>query len=156
MVMIEGTNLSEGRGTTRPFEMMGAAFIEPYSLVEQLNKERLPGVVFRPLYFQPTFHKFAGEICGGIQIHVIDRTVYKPVITGVAITSTIRRLNPEQFAWKPPPYEYEFEKMPIDCLAGSSVLRQQIESGISPREIARSWQDDVDRFDAIRRKFLLY
>ena len=156
MVMIEGTNLSEGRGTTRPFEMMGAAFIEPYSLVEQLNKERLPGVVFRPLYFQPTFHKFAGEICGGIQIHVIDRTVYKPVITGVAITSAIRRLNPEQFAWKPPPYEYVTDKLPFDVINGGSRLREQIESGASLSEIEDSWQEGLNEFAVLRKRYLIY
>jgi len=156
MVMIEGTNLSEGRGTTRPFEMMGAAFIEPYSLVEQLNKEQLPGVVFRPLYFQPTFHKFAGEICGGIQIHVIDRTVYKPVITGVAITSAIRRLNPEQFAWKLPPYEYVTDKLPFDVINGGSRLREQIESGASLSEIEDSWQEGLNEFAVLRKRYLIY
>ncbi len=86
-VMFEGTNVSEGRGTTRPFEIIGAPYIEPDELIEELTKDNLPGVVFRPLHFQPTFHKFAGELCGGIQIHITDRNVFKPVITGVAIIS---------------------------------------------------------------------
>ena len=113
-VMLEGTNLSEGRGTTRPFEIIGASFIEPDELIGELVKENPPGVVFRPLHFQPTFHKFAGELCGGIQLHVIDRNAFKPVITGVTIISAIRRLYPDGFAWKQPPYEYVYDKLPFD------------------------------------------
>ncbi|HXI90861.1 MAG TPA: DUF1343 domain-containing protein, partial [Blastocatellia bacterium] len=99
-VMFEGTNISEGRGTTRPFEIIGAAYIEPDELIEELRKETLPGVIFRPLHFQPTFHKFAGGLCGGIQIHVIDRNAFKPVITGAAIIRAIRRLYADGFEWK--------------------------------------------------------
>ena len=155
-VLFEGTNVSEGRGTTRPFELIGAPWVIAERFAEAMNRRELPGVFFRPALFEPTFHKHAKQGCAGCQIHMRDRWTFRPVEAGVALIDAFRSASPEQFAWKPPPYEYEFEKMPIDCLAGSSVLRQQIESGISPREIARSWQDDVDRFDAIRRKFLLY
>ena len=155
-VLFEGTNVSEGRGTTRPFELIGAPWVIAERFAEAMNRRELPGVFFRPALFEPTFHKHAKQGCAGCQIHMRDRWTFRPVEAGVALIDAFRSASPEQFAWKPPPYEYEFEKMPIDCLAGSSVLRQQIESGVSPREIARSWQDDVDRFDAIRRKFLLY
>jgi uncharacterized protein YbbC (DUF1343 family) len=155
-VLFEGTNVSEGRGTTRPFELIGAPWVIAERFADAMNRRELPGVFFRPALFEPTFHKHAKQGCAGCQIHMRDRWTFRPVEAGVALIDAFRSASPEQFAWKPPPYEYEFEKMPIDCLAGSSVLRQQIESGISPREIARSWQDDVDRFDAIRRKFLLY
>jgi uncharacterized protein YbbC (DUF1343 family) len=155
-VLFEGTNVSEGRGTTRPFELIGAPWVIAERFAEAMNRRELPGVFFRPALFEPTFHKHAKQGCAGCQIHMRDRWTFRPVEAGVALIDAFRSASPEQFAWKPPPYEYEFEKMPIDCLAGSSVLRQQIESGMSPREIARSWQDDVDRFDAIRRKFLLY
>jgi uncharacterized protein YbbC (DUF1343 family) len=155
-VLFEGTNVSEGRGTTRPFELIGAPWVIAERFAEAMNRRELPGVFFRPALFEPTFHKHAKQGCAGCQIHMRDRWTFRPVEAGVALIDAFRSASPEQFAWKPPPYEYEFEKMPIDCLAGSSVLRQQIESGISPREIARSWQDDLDRFDAIRRKFLLY
>ena len=134
-VMFEGTNISEGRGTTRPFEIIGAAYIEPDELIEELRKENLPGVIFRPLHFQPTFHKFAGELCGGIQIHVVDRNAFKPVITGAAIISAIRPLYPDGFDWKQPPYEYVYDKLPFDVINGSSRLRAQIGSGAPVSEI---------------------
>src|SRR6266404_319255 len=140
-VMFEGTNISEGRGTTRPFEIIGAAYIEPDELVEELRKDNLPAVIFRPLHFQPTFHKFAGELCGGIQIHVVDRNAFKPVITGAATTSAIRRLYPDGFEWKQPPYEYVYDKLPFDVINGSSRLREQIEAGRPVAEIEESWRD---------------
>jgi len=118
MCLVEGTNISEGRGTTRPFEIFGAPFIEPEPLCRELNGMNLPGVFFRENYFQPTFNKFAGQICGGAQIHVLDRNVYRSFQTGVEIVRCIRRLYPEKFAWKQPPYEYEHEKLPIQILLG--------------------------------------
>lgn len=155
-VMIEGTNLSEGRGTTRPFEMIGAPFIDPYALVAELGKDNLPGAVFRPLHFQPTFHKFSGEICGGIQIHVTDRDRFKSVATGVAIINAIRRLYPASFAWKQPPYEYVYDQLPFDAITGTSGLRERIEAGISTREIEQSWEEGVRDFVARREAYLLY
>ena len=118
MCLFEGTNLSEGRGTTRPFEIFGAPFVDAESVSRELNSLRLPGVFFRESYFQPTFNKFAGELCGGAQIHVTDRNVYRSFQTGVEIIRCVRRLYPEKFAWKQPPYEYEHEKLPIQILLG--------------------------------------
>jgi uncharacterized protein YbbC (DUF1343 family) len=118
MCLLEGTNISEGRGTTRPFEIFGAPFIDAESLCRELNSLNLPGVFFRENYFQPTFQKFAGKLCGGAQIHVLDRNVYRSFQTGVEIVRTIRKLCPESFAWKKPPYEYEREKLPIQILLG--------------------------------------
>lgn len=155
-VMIEGTNVSEGRGTTRPFEIIGAEFIGPYELVDELKKDTLPGVVFRPLHFEPTFHKFAGELCGGVHIHVIDRSLFKPVVTGVAIISAIRRLYPDRFEWKQPPYEYVYDKLPFDVINGSSRLREQIEKGTPPVEIEASWKEDLNEFANRRARSLLY
>lgn len=155
-VMLEGTNVSEGRGTTRPFEIIGAPFIEPDGLIEELRKHNLPGVVFRPLHFQPTFHKFAGELCGGIQIHVIDRNAFKPVIAGVAIISAIRRLYPDGFEWKQPPYEYVYDRLPFDVINGSSRLREQIEAGTSLAEIEGSWRKGLNEFGERRTPYLLY
>jgi uncharacterized protein YbbC (DUF1343 family) len=156
MVMIEGTGISEGRGTTQPFEMVGAPFIEPHGLVEELRKQRLPGVVFRPLHFQPTFHKFSGELVGGVQAHVTDRHAFKPVITGVALISAIRRLYSNDFAWKQPPYEYVFDRLPFDVIMGTSRLREQIESGASVAEIEESWHDRLEDFNRLRASYLLY
>jgi uncharacterized protein YbbC (DUF1343 family) len=155
-VMFEGTNLSEGRGTTRPFEIIGAPFIDPYELAASLNNEQLPGVVFRPLHFRPTFHKFAGELCGGIQLHIVDRDSFKPVITGIAIISAIRRLWPDSFEWKQPPYEYVYDKLPFDVINGSARLREQLESGLSAAAIEASWRDGLDDFAERRAGYLLY
>jgi uncharacterized protein YbbC (DUF1343 family) len=118
MCLLEGTNISEGRGTTRPFEIFGAPFVDAERLCRELNGVNLPGVVFRKNYFQPTFQKFAGQLCGGAQIHVLDRNVYRAFQTGVEIIRCVRKLYPGQFAWKQPPYEYEYEKLPIQILLG--------------------------------------
>lgn len=155
-VMIEGTNISEARGTTRPFEIIGAPFIDPHALVSELGKDKLPGAVFRPMHFQPTFHKFGGEICGGIQIHVTGRDQFKPVATGVAVINAIRRLNPASFSWKQPPYEYVFDHLPFDAITGTSGLRGQIEAGLSVREIEQSWEEGIKEFAARRKPYLLY
>ena len=121
MCLLEGTNISEGRGTTRPFEIFGAPFIDAQKLCSELNALRVPGVFFRENYFQPTFHKFAGELCGGAQIHVTDRNAFHPFQTGLEIIRLMRNLYPDQFAWKQPPYEYETEKLPIEILLGGPV-----------------------------------
>lgn len=155
-VMVEGTRVSEGRGTTRPFEIIGAPYIEPYALVEELKKDNLPGVVFRPAHFQPTFHKFTGQICGGIQIHVTDRDTFKPVITGVAIISAIHRLYSKDFEWQKPPYEYVHDKLPFDVINGSSSVREQIERGMTATEIENGWLEGINKFARMRSKYLLY
>jgi uncharacterized protein YbbC (DUF1343 family) len=121
MCLLEGTNISEGRGTTRPFEIFGAPFIEAETLCRELNSLRLPGVFFRQNYFQPMFHKFAGQLCCGAQIHVTSRNEFRPFQTGIEITRVIRKLYPDQFSWKQPPYEYETEKLPIEILLGGPV-----------------------------------
>ncbi len=155
-VLLEGTNVSEGRGTTRPFEIVGAPWVEAEAFAEAMNRLALPGVWFRPAVFEPTFHKHARASCGGCQIHVLDRGSFRPVETGVALTIAFREAGGDRFAWRPPPYEYEHEKLPFDILAGSSELREQIERGVPAREIARSWEPAVERFLPIRERFLLY
>jgi uncharacterized protein YbbC (DUF1343 family) len=121
MCLLEGTNLSEGRGTTRPFEIFGAPFIEAEALVCALDQLQLPGVKFRENWFQPSFHKFAGEICAGAQLHVTDRNSFMPYRTGIDIVRTSRRLYPDFFMWKKPPYEYEYERLPIEVPLGGPV-----------------------------------
>jgi len=121
LCLLEGTNISEGRGTTRPFEIFGAPFIDAERLCNELNKLKLPGAFFRENYFQPTFHKFDGELCGGAQIHVTDRDEFRPFLTGVEIINHIRKMYPEQFQWKQPPYEYEWKRLPIEILIGGPV-----------------------------------
>jgi uncharacterized protein YbbC (DUF1343 family) len=154
--LIEGTNLSEGRGTTRPFEIMGAPWIDGDRLAAELEKEELPGVRFRPLSFEPTFQKFAGNLCGGIQQHVVDRTIYRPLRTGYAILLAARRLWPDEFGWRPPPYEYEHERPAIDILAGNSTIREMIERDAPLEEIEGSWLVDLGRFKQVRERYLLY
>ena len=155
-VLFEGTTVSEGRGTTRPFELIGAPYIQPRVLIEELGKDNLPGVVFRPVHFEPTFHKFAGQLCGGVQIHVTDRDAFKPVITGVAMTSAICRLYPGDFAWKRPPYEYVYDKLPFDVISGSSRLREQIEAGTPVADVEESWRGGLNDFAEQRAAYLLY
>jgi uncharacterized protein YbbC (DUF1343 family) len=121
MCLLEGTNISEGRGTTRPFEIFGAPFIDPEKLSSELNALNLPGVFFRENYFQPTFHKFAGELCGGAQIHVTDRDEFRPFLTGVEIIKRIRKIYEKEFQWRQPPYEYEWKRLPIEILIGGPI-----------------------------------
>jgi len=135
-VLLEGTNLSEGRGTTTPFELCGAPFVDPWRLRAELDGLDLPGVVFRPIRFEPTFHKWKGESCGGLFLHVTDARAFRPVLTTVALLAAVRRLWPREFAWKPPPYEYEREKPPIDCIAGGDALRTAIDGGAAPGDPA--------------------
>jgi uncharacterized protein YbbC (DUF1343 family) len=155
-VLFEGTQLSEGRGTTRPFEIMGAPWIEPDRLAAVLNGYELPGAWFRPVRFEPTFHKHAGQTCGGCQLHVTDRRAFRPVLAGVAWMRECWAASPEAFAWRQPPYEYEHERMPIDILSGSSALRRQIETGDDPRRMAASWEPGVADFSTVREDCLLY
>jgi uncharacterized protein YbbC (DUF1343 family) len=155
-VLFEGTMLSEGRGTTRPFEIVGAPWIDAERFASRMNALGLDGVRFRPVVFEPTFQKHAGHPCGGCQIHVTDRAAFIPVLTGASLISEFRRADPGRFAWRMPPYEYELVRMPIDILAGSTLLREQVEAGTAGREIAASWEPAVARFVDIRRRYLMY
>jgi len=155
-VLFEGTNVSEGRGTTRPFELVGAPWIVAERFADAMNRRELPGVFFRPVLFEPTFHKHAKQGCGGCQIHVRDRWTFRPVESAVALLETFRNESGGAFTWKEPPYEYEYERNPFDVLAGSPMLREQIESGVAASEIARSWEPAVNEFAKLREPFLLY
>lgn len=154
--LIEGTNLSEGRGTTRPFELVGAPWLDPWKLGEAMDKEKLPGVRFRPTFFTPTFQKHAGRLCGGLQVHVTDRRVFQPYLTYLLLIHHARRLDPARFAWRDPPYEYEYVKRPIDILCGTDRIRLGIEEGLSPRKLSAEWKGDVARFRTRRKPYLLY
>ena len=155
-VLFEGTTLSEGRGTTKPFELVGAPGIHAERFARDMNALGLPGVFFRPAVFEPTFQKHAKQACGGCQIHVTDRDAFRPVLTGVALLGMFRRFDPGRALWRQPPYEYEREKLPIDILAGSDRLRQQIEGNVHEKEIAASWSKDEEAFRKLRQPFLLY
>ena len=155
-VHLEGTELSEGRGTTLPFFLNGAPFIDAYAWAAVLRKFDLPGVAFREAYFQPTFCEFAGETCGGVQIHITDRETFKPVITGIAMVKTAYEMYPGHFEWRQNAYEYEFDKNPFDVVCGTDKIRKAIESGAPLKDIEASWAADLKAFDEARKPYLLY
>ena len=155
-VLFEGTMLSEGRGTTRPFELIGAPWLDGERLAERMNGARLAGVYFRPATFEPTFQKHAKATCGGCQIHVTSRQGFEPVKVGVSLMRECYGLAPDRFKWREPPYEYEHDKMPIDILAGSPTLRQQIERQVPLKDIVDSWRPGETDFADARRPYLLY
>ena len=155
-VLLEGTMLSEGRGTTRPFELIGAPWLDGELVAARMNRLGLEGVHFRPVSFEPTFQKHAKEPCGGCQIHVASREDFAPVAAGVALIRECYGSAPDRFTWRDPPYEYEHDKMPIDILAGSAMLRGQIEQQVPLADIVASWRPGVAEFAGLRRPYLLY
>ena len=155
-VHLEGTQLSEGRGTTRPFELIGAPYIVAEDYARQLSGFGLGGVHFRPCGFQPTFQKHAGNNCGGVQIHVLKRQEFEPVIVGVAAVKAAYDLYTEHFRWKEPPYEYVHDKNPFDVISGTARLRASIENRESVESIAAGWQEELAEFKQVRSRYLLY
>jgi uncharacterized protein YbbC (DUF1343 family) len=155
-VHLEGTQMSEGRGTTRPFELVGAPYVDAEDYGGRLNALGLPGVYFRPTVFQPTFQKHAGLSCGGVQIHVLDREAFEPVQAGLAVVKVAYDLYTREFKWKQPPYEYVFDKNPFDVISGTGALREAIESGRSLEEMEKSWRAGLETFRAQREKYLIY
>jgi uncharacterized protein YbbC (DUF1343 family) len=155
-VLFEGTELSEGRGTTRPFELIGAPWIDGERYAEAMNARAIPGAYFRPVFFEPTFHKHAQKGCGGCQIHVTDRAVFPAMRVAVEMLDEFKREAPREKLWRDPPYEYEHVKPPIDILYGSNRLRQGIDAGESPASIMADWDRDEAAFRTLREKYLLY
>jgi len=155
-VHFEGTQISEGRGTTRPFELIGAPYIDPTEYAQALNKLKFPGVFFRSCIFRPTFQKHGGVSCGGVQTHVLDREAFEPVVTGIAMVKTAYDLYGSEFRWKEPPYEYVYDRNPFDVIAGTSSIREGIERGDSLDEIRSSWPERFDEFTRARKQYLLY
>lgn len=155
-VHLEGTELSEGRGTTKPFELNGAPFIDPQKWVEALDAYEFPGVAFREAYFRPTFCEFAGETCGGLQMHVFNRDIFRPVVVGVAMVKTVHDMYPEQFQWRQNAYEYVFDQNPMDVVCGTDKIRKAIEVGTPLKEIEDSWAEGLIKFAKDREPYLLY
>ncbi|MBA3321358.1 MAG: DUF1343 domain-containing protein [Pyrinomonadaceae bacterium] len=155
-VHLEGTQLSEGRGTTRPFELVGAPYIEAQNYSMILNSLELPGVYFRACNFLPTFQKHAGDVCGGVQIHVLERDAFEPVLTGVGVIKAAYDFYREEFAWKSPPYEYVYDKNPFDVISGCQTLRTAIETGETLETIKNSWRPALQVFNPARAEVLLY
>jgi uncharacterized protein YbbC (DUF1343 family) len=155
-VHFEGTQISEGRGTTRPFELIGAPYIDPTEYAQALNNLKFPGVFFRSCIFRPTFQKHGGVSCGGAQTHVLDREAFEPVVTGIAMVKTAYDLYGSEFRWKEPPYEYVYDRNPFDVIAGTSSIREGIERGDSLDEIRSGWAERFDEFTRAREQYLLY
>jgi uncharacterized protein YbbC (DUF1343 family) len=155
-VIWEGSNCSEGRGTTLPFELVGAPFWEHEPILERLAAIDLPGCWFRPLVFQPTSGKWAEQPCVGFQLHVTDPVSFLPYRTSLALLQAVMHCWPQEFAYKKPPYEYEFERLPMDLILGDSRLRKALEEGESILNLEKRWKPGLDRFLQQRKKYLLY
>ena len=155
-VHFEGTQVSEGRGTTRPFELIGAPYIDPDAYADRLNALKLDGVFFRSCVFQPTFQKHGGVSCGGVQIHVLDRNSFEPWLAGIAMTKLIHDMYPDEFRWKQPPYEYVYDKNPFDVISGTAKIREAFEQGTAPDVIAEATKQPLEEFKKLREQFLLY
>ncbi len=155
-VIWEGTNISEGRGTTLPFELIGAPFWEHEPIVKVLEQADLPGCCLRPLLFESTFGKWAGQTCVGFQLHVTNPRTFLPYRTSLALFQAVFQLYPGDFLYKEPPYEYEYERLPMDLILGDQKVRRALEAGQPMREIEAGWQEGLDEFRSVRARYLLY
>jgi uncharacterized protein YbbC (DUF1343 family) len=155
-VILEGTNLSEGRGTTTPFELWGAPYLKPEALLEFLADKELAGLVLRAARFTPSFDKWQGESCAGFQIHLSDPETYRPYKTSLTLLQAVVTVHGEEFQWISPPYEYEFNHLPIEIILGSTDLHTQLEAGVTIEELERSWEPQLKEFRQLRGPYLLY
>ncbi len=155
-VIWEGTNISEGRGTTLPFELFGSPFLDHTEVMSFLEKTELPGCYLRPLLFQPTSGKWADMVCTGFQLHVTDPHAYLPYRTSLALLQALLHLYPQHFKYKDPPYEYEYSKLPMDLILGSREVREQLEQGMAVESMEERWHQELQEFDQLRREYFLY
>ncbi len=155
-VVWEGTQVSEGRGTTLPFEYFGAPYILPEKILAYLDVQTLPGVILREVAFEPTSNKWQGSLCRGFQLHILDPSVYQPYETSLRLLQAVIAVHPESFAWKQPPYEYEFERRPIDLIIGDTDTCRRLESLENPVTIFQSWQPMLDQYRAMSKQYYLY
>jgi uncharacterized protein YbbC (DUF1343 family) len=156
MVLLEGANVSEGRGTTLPFHLFGAPFVDTRQVLDRLKRRNPPGVFFRPLSFEPVFDKWMGEVCHGFQIHILESERVRPYRLGLEILQSLAETHPEHFRWLPPPYEYEWDKLPIDILLGDGELRSKLEEGRDIGELENSWRGGIEAYRDARENCLLY
>ncbi len=154
MCLFEGTNISEGRGTTRPFKIFGADFIEPFKIEKYFKN--LKGVILKPAYLKPLWNKYKGKICGGFEIYIKNKKKFKPFKTAIEIIRILKNIYPEKFEWKKPPYEFEKNKMPFDLLSGNSYIREMIEKNFDYEEIEEKWKKDLKGYKEEIREFFLY
>jgi uncharacterized protein YbbC (DUF1343 family) len=155
-VIWEGTNISEGRGTCLPFELFGAPFFNCNEILDKIKSINLNGCFLRPLIFEPTSNKWAGQASNGFQIHVTDPAAFRPYRTSLALLQAVMSLYPETFQYKEPPYEYEYERLPMDLILGDRKMRKALEQGENILDLENSWQDELNDFDKVRQEVFLY
>jgi uncharacterized protein YbbC (DUF1343 family) len=155
-VIWEGTNVSEGRGTTQPFEIFGAPYLSTHRILEIMGGRDVGGAILRPLEFEPTSNKWQGQLCRGFQIHLTDGRLYRPYRTSLRLLQAIIHCHADRFAWKSPPYEYEYERMPIDLILGDNRVRERLAAQEPIAALEAEWQSELDRFSALRDNYLLY
>jgi len=155
-VILEGTNLSEGRGTTTPFELWGSPYLKPELVTERLAQEDLSGLILRPARFTPSFDKWTGQSCAGFQIHVADPEMYYPYATSLTLVQAVLTTHRDEFQWASPPYEYEFHHLPIEIILGSGNLHAQLEAGVPVKDLQRSWEPQLREFRKLCEPYLLY
>lgn len=155
-VLWEGTNLSEGRGTCRPFEIFGAPFLDAPAVRKALDADALRGCHLQDYSFRPTFHKWSQDLCRGFMLHVTDPEIYDPYYTSLCLLQAVMAVHPDHFEWRKPPYEYEYEKAPIDLILGDPALRGDLESGTPAGTLKRRWHPDLVEYDGRRSRYQLY
>ncbi|GMU62868.1 MAG: hypothetical protein AMXMBFR34_46310 [Myxococcaceae bacterium] len=156
MCLGEGTNVSEGRGTCRPFEQFGAPYLKSQEVADRLNRFALPGVTFRPCSFTPTFDKWTGRSCGGAFIHVTDRQIFRPVLTGIAVFKVCRELGGDAFAWRADAYEFVEDVPAFDLLCGTDQVRKGLEAGWPLEKLVEGFDADLRSFEPLRERYALY
>ena len=155
-VIWEGTNISEGRGTCRPFEIFGAPFFNTREILKNLHTHSLSGCVLQEISFRPTFNKWKDEVCRGFMIHITDSRKFYPYFTTVSLLEAILTVYPQHFCWKKPPYEYEYRKLPIDLIIGDEGVRKALEGGANLLSLKEKWDSDLRDFLDWRKPYLLY
>jgi uncharacterized protein YbbC (DUF1343 family) len=155
-VIWEGTNLSEGRGTTQPFELFGAPYLAPKKLLDYLGTREMDGILLRPLEFEPTSNKWQGKRCRGFQMHIRNAQALQPYHAGLKLLGAILACHKNSFAWKQPPYEYEYHKLPIDLILGDDAIRKHLESGAAVNTLICAWEEELEAYERLRQKYLLY
>ena len=152
--LLEGTNISEGRGTTCPFEMIGAPWLDGREVAALMTERDLPGVAFRPISFIPTFHKYAGEVCQGVFVHVTNRQTFQPFRSYLELIAAVRLKYPKTFAWRSEPYEFVTDRLAFDLLCGSDRIRLHLEEGGEVQDLVAAWKPESDDFTERRQGYL--
>ncbi len=155
-VLWEGTNVSEGRGTCRPFEIFGAPFIDPYRIKNRLSEKDMAGAFLQEQFFRPTFHKWEGRLCGGFMIYITDPQLFRPFRTSLALLKNILEEYRDEFSWRQPPYEFEYTRLPIDMILGDPAIRVSLEGGRGIDNILNDASEELEAFLESRRPYLIY